>query len=544
MQRKQQNIILVIILALLYYFAAEMRSQLITYAQIVSTIVFPSEGIALAFALYFGKRVWPGIFIGQFFVAYFNGLDIPTSLAISSINATESVIAVILFNRFKLNNTLESFRDIIGLSLLILLILQPFSAISSNLILLTSHHITSEQFFDSSFSWWFGNIMGQFLFTPLLLALFYNYKKINLQEFVIYTLSFATYILILLYFLHIKSSLLLLSMTLPILLYITYRHTTVFALTLIVLMSYIISFFISHKAGPFLYQDGSVNVVDYNLYFLTLILTTLTAKILFENQQKQKKQLQIIIQQEIEKNKEQQLFMLQQNRLAQMGEMITMIAHQWKEPLNNLSLLHQLLLTKHQKKELDEKMINYFKKSADMHISLMSETINDFKNFLKPQEQEQEFDINELIYTLLNITKPALNKHDIKIIFFTKSSYTCKGYKNSLGHAIINIINNAKDILVENEIENKKIEIKLIEKERNLIISIRDNAGGINEDILEKIFDPYFSTKNKKDGTGLGLYMAKMIITEHINADIEVRNSPTGAIFDIVLKNNLCKKNS
>jgi signal transduction histidine kinase len=542
MKTKSSNILIIALLALLYYATAEFRSQFILYSGIVSTVIFPSEGIALAFAIYFGKRVWPGIFIGQFLIAYSNGLDIPTSMAISAVNSIEAIIAVTLFQKLQLNQKLETFRDIIGLSMLILFVLQPFSALASNLFLLYFGHIEQGSFVSSVFSWWFGNVMGQFLYTPLFLALFNYYKEIKLQNFFIYNTLFAAYLIVLLYFFDISSSLLLLSITLPLLLYILYIKNTLFSLFMIVVTSYILSYFMAIGRGPFLYQDGTIHVIDYDLYLLTLILTILTAKIIFDNHKRQEEFLQKRIAQEVEKNKEQQFFMLHQSRLAQMGEMIAMIAHQWRQPLNNLSLLHQLVISKYNKNKLDDKMIEYFKKSSKIHVDMMSETINDFKNFFKPQESMQEFEINELVINILNMIKPSLQKEGIKIIFLTQSTYKYRGYKNSLGHAILNIINNAKDALAERDIKEKKIVIEISEQESDIIISIRDNAGGIAKDILDKIFDPYFSTKHEKNGTGLGLYMTRMIIVEHMHSTIKVYNSHEGAVFDIILQGDYCEK--
>ena len=526
----------------MYYFAAELRSQIIVYSGIVSTIVFPSEGIALAFAIYFGKRVWPGIFIGQFFIAYGNGLDFTSSFAISAINSLEAIIAVTLFHRFKLNKRLEHFRDIIGLSFLILFILQPFSALSSNLILLLTGHIQTGNFFHSVFSWWFGNIMGQSLYTPFLLLLFANYKKIQLQKFLIYSTLFTLYLFILIYFLNISSSLLLLSITLPILLYVTYLENIVLSLFMTILNSYLLSFFMFLGKGPFFYHNGTIHLIDYNLYLLTSVLTILTANILFDFYKLQEQRLQERIRKEVEKNKEQQLLMFHQNRLAQMGEMMAMIAHQWRQPLNNLSLLQQLIISKYKKNKLDDNVMNYFQSNVTTHINMMSETINDFNNFFKPQEKKQWFEINEVILNILNIMKPSLYKKNIKIIFLAPSNYKYLGYKNSLGHALLNIINNAQDAFEEREKEEKKIIIEIKDSGEDFILSISDNAGGIPADIIENIFDPYFSTKDEKNGTGLGLYMTKMIITEHMNSIIKVHNNHEGAVFEIILKGELCER--
>jgi len=541
-QMKNSTIFLIGILAFLYYFTAELQSQFVLYADIVNTIVFPAEGIALAFVLYYGKKMWPGIFIGQFFIAYTHDMGLAISLIIASINSIEAILAVILFKHFKLNTKLNHFRDFIGLFILIIFVLQPFSSLAANISLLSFGYLKSSDFLNSSFSWWFGNIMGQFLFTPLFLTFFNHYKKLKIGDFLLYNLAFGGYIFILLSFLHITSSLLLLSLTLPILIYIIYIKDTFYSLFMIATMSYILAFFLVNKTGPFLYQDGTIQLIDYNLYLLTLTITTLTAKILFENYKRQHENLQELIKVEIEKNREQQFFMLHQSKLAQMGEMITMIAHQWRQPLNNLSLLHQLVISKHKNGKLDDEMIEYFKKYATIHTDMMSDTINNFKNFFKPEENKNVFNINEVIFNILNIIKPALEKEKIKIIFLTQNQYQCFGYKNSFGHAILNIINNAKDALVEQELKNKTIVIEIIEEDNKLIVSIKDNAGGISETIKDKIFDPYFSTKLEKEGTGLGLYITNLIITEHMDAKLQVYNDHNGAVFNIILKGELSEK--
>jgi len=241
---------------------------------------------------------------------------------------------------------------------------------------------------------------------------------------------------------------------------------------------------------------------------------------------------------EIEKNKQQQLLMLHQSRLAQMGEMISMIAHQWRQPLNSLSMLNQSIVLKYNRDKLDEKFIIYFKENSNKQIQGMSKTIDDFRDFFKPEKEKVEFCINDVLNDTLEMVKPIFCQNQIDIKFDIKKEFKIIGYQNELGQAILNIVNNAKDALVENEIKNKQIIINLTQDDKSIVLTIKDNAGGILQNIIDKIFDPYFSTKDEKNGTGLGLYMAKMIIEEHMDGKLSVSNDEDGAKFTIKLGEN------
>jgi signal transduction histidine kinase len=169
----------------------------------------------------------------------------------------------------------------------------------------------------------------------------------------------------------------------------------------------------------------------------------------------------------------------------------------------------------------------------------MSSTIDDFRNFFKSDKKIEIFNINKTINEMISITDISLNKNNININVLHDKKYLIKGYKSEFGQAILNILNNAKDALIQNNIINKKITIKIYDINNNVHIDISDNAGGIEENIIKNIFDPYFSTKKEKNGTGLGLYMSKLIIEEHMNGSIKVTNKDNGAIFSIILQKDL-----
>ena len=527
--------LIIIILALLYYVSGRISLDLLSGYNIVNVGVFASEGFALAFILYFGKSVWPGIFIGQFILAYTNHIGLISSVEISFINSLEALLGLYLFQKLKLNIHLKTSRDIFGFIFLIVFILQPFSSLFSHFSLIF-HSLVTQNVFDSIFSWWFGNVMGQLLVTPFALLFLLNYKKINFLEYLLYAISFALFFYLVAIIFSISNVLLLLSISLPVLVYIVSKKGMLYGSAINVAIAIISSYSIYIHTGAFQMSSSLDNIINYNLFVLAHILASFIVGVQEEEKKNHEKELKELIAKEIAKNQEQQLLLIQQSRLAQMGEMISMIAHQWRQPLNSLMLSNQLVVSKYTKGKLDEASIEYFKKNSQMLIRQMSQTIDDFKNFFTPHKEKEMFCVNEIIKSALNMVKDLYMQENISLSFHEKEYLYTFGHPNELGQAILNITNNAKDALLENSVEDKEIKISLSKEKHTIILEISDNAGGIPEEIIDKIFDPYFSTKSKKNGTGLGLYMTKMIINEQLDAKVEVKNTLFGARFTIQLK--------
>ncbi len=246
--------------------------------------------------------------------------------------------------------------------------------------------------------------------------------------------------------------------------------------------------------------------------------------------------LEVRVQEEIAKNKQQEMLMFQQSRLAQMGEMISMIAHQWRQPLNNLSILTQMIYFKYIRKKLDDKLMDRFNEDSKKQIQQMSRTIDDFRDFFKPDNEKINFYVGKSIRDTLELLKPIFDTDNIEVSCEINEDIEFIGYPNEFNQSLINIINNAKDALIDKKIKNKKIFIELNREEEKITLRIKDNAGGIPKEIMDKIYDPYFSTKCEKNGTGLGLYMTKLIIEEHMKGSIRVRNDDEGAVFEITFE--------
>ncbi len=244
------------------------------------------------------------------------------------------------------------------------------------------------------------------------------------------------------------------------------------------------------------------------------------------------KNLEIKIQKEVEKNREKDRIMFQQARFAAMGEMIANIAHQWRQPLSELGILLFKMKNAFLKKDRDEFNRDY--NDCKAVINRMSKTIDDFRDFFKPTREKSEFYIEDSIEEAIFIIKETLKSHNIKINFNNKHSIIIDGYSNEILQVILNILNNAKDVLISRKQDKKRIDIEVSLLDSEIAISICDNGGGIDKNILEKIFDPYFTTKHSKQGTGIGLYMSKKIIEQN-GGSIEAFNKNDGACFVIKL---------
>jgi signal transduction histidine kinase len=237
----------------------------------------------------------------------------------------------------------------------------------------------------------------------------------------------------------------------------------------------------------------------------------------------------------IEEGKQKDRAILQQSKLARMGAMISMIAHQWRQPLTELSgILMELETATRFKKVNDEHILNSIDKSDKM-IEFMSNTIDDFRNFYKPDKKKEVFDVLNACKKAISLVNASLTDSSIILDVQMEENRLINGYPTEFAQVILNLISNAKDILDERNIENPKITIKLESRGSLCILKVKDNAGGLDIKNFDLIFDPYFTTKESSKGTGLGLYISKLIIERNMGGELSVENDEEGAVFKIVL---------
>ena len=227
--------------------------------------------------------------------------------------------------------------------------------------------------------------------------------------------------------------------------------------------------------------------------------------------------------------------LIEQSRLASMGEMIEQIAHQWRQPLNNIGLINQDLYFKNILGTLKDDDFHKLRTQIDENLIYMSNTIDDFRTYYKGNKEKELYYLDSSIGIILSILEATLKYHKISISLNLQENIQIYSIKNELFQVLINIINNAKDILLSREIKEKQISINLHSENNFAYIEIEDNAGGVPVDIIPKIFDLYFTTKVGNKGTGIGLYMSKEMINNKMDGELTVTNTASGARFTIKL---------
>lgn len=260
-------------------------------------------------------------------------------------------------------------------------------------------------------------------------------------------------------------------------------------------------------------------------------------KELLNEKEKNQKHLEYEIDRQRQEIQEKNAILFNQSRDAAMGEMISIIAHQWRQPLNTLALINENLYFQHKLGKWDEESFERSHDQFNEHLQYMSKTIDDFRNYYKNDKSKRYENIGEIVAQALRLCDVFLKYAKIKTE--TTISTGKKGYlsKNEMIQVLMNLIKNSHDAIVERHIPSGKITIDVEEGATSISIRVCDNAGGISDEIAAKIFEPYFSTKSD-NGTGLGLYMSKSIIEEHCHGTLTHHNTDEGACFTILIPLN------
>jgi two-component system, NtrC family, sensor kinase len=303
----------------------------------------------------------------------------------------------------------------------------------------------------------------------------------------------------------------------------------------------------AHQETNFLMQSIELDISAYVLKPIDIykleesLIKAMESKVLREELRKKNKVLEL----EIKKNEEKQKIMEAQSRFAAMGEMISMIAHQWRQPLASIgtasfNLKYKLLTEEYdlETKKGREEQSNFFKKKLDeieLYVQSLTTTIDDFRNFFKTDKTSVNVNIENPIKNTLKIMQEDLQSNNIDVVLNLKSQNKINIYENEIIHVIINILKNAQDKFLEKDVQNAKIEIETSDLDNGVKIEIYDNGGGIEKENLDIIFEPYFSTKKEKNGTGIGLYMSKIIVEKNHKGKIYATNIKEGICFSIII---------
>jgi PAS domain S-box-containing protein len=243
--------------------------------------------------------------------------------------------------------------------------------------------------------------------------------------------------------------------------------------------------------------------------------------------------LEVRIAQDVYELRQKDQMLILQDRLAVMGEMINNIAHQWRQPLNILTLHLQYLPLAYDTAEFSREFLEDCVGKSMQLIMHMSQTIEDFMGFFKPDREKETFRVDRVIVQTLSLIKEYFKAQKIGIAFHAEGEPTIQGYPNELGQVLLNILSNARDALVAHNVEDGRISLHAFVEGGKTVVTISNNAGGIAEEIIGRLFDPYFTTKGPGKGTGIGLFMSKAIIEKNMGGSLTVRNIEVGVEFRI-----------
>jgi len=298
------------------------------------------------------------------------------------------------------------------------------------------------------------------------------------------------------------------------------------------------------REPPYLYLSIIIMIFTYVVLQSSLemhksLKRSVELKDLYQQAQEDLKQMNESLEERISKevsaNRHKDQQMLEQSRLAQMGEMLSMIAHQWRQPLSAITATTGSVSLHMQLDKCDEEYVEEKLQKINTFTQYLSTTITDFRNFFKPDKEKTLTSLNEVVLGSLKIIGSSLEAQGVTIETFLESKGEFLSFPNELKQVVLNILKNAQDVFADKKIDKPRLLIKTVGTDEGYELSISDNAGGISEEVLGHIFDPYFTTKHQSDGTGLGLYMSKMIVEDHCNGHLNVENTSEGACFILIL---------
>lgn len=272
-----------------------------------------------------------------------------------------------------------------------------------------------------------------------------------------------------------------------------------------------------------------------NVFTLVLVVVSMFALTVHLTARRTMAELKLAFEKQLEENKQKEALIIHQARLAAMGEMMANIAHQWRQPLNNLGLVLTNLEDAYKHDELTSDFMAASIEKARRLISNLSRTIEDFRDFLNPRTQKEVFYVYEAVVAVLDLMEDNLKFNNIAVKFAKLEMVCAYGYSNQYAQAVFNVINNSFEALKNNLCSDKRIILRIYEKEGMAVLEIEDNGGGIDENMGDNIFEIYFTTKHKDKGTGLGLYITKTIIEQKMGGKISWHNTEEGLCMQLAV---------
>ena len=300
------------------------------------------------------------------------------------------------------------------------------------------------------------------------------------------------------------------------------------------------------KNGELFYENATITPIftDNKINGYLAIKLDVTESVLHTQKLDElNKSLKQRVDEGIAKLREKDNLILNQTKMSALGEMIGNIAHQWRQPLSVISTSATSMLLQNSLKTLDENAINDYGNTINKNVQYLSKTIDDFRDFIQGNSKKEKFNLKESIDSFLSLVEASIKKYEINIIVDVPNDIVINNLKNELSQCLINLFNNSKDVMLINNIKQKYIKITVNKKDNGINLLFHDSGGGIPKEVIDKIFEPYFTTKHKSMGTGLGLSMVYKIVTKGMggtilpsNKALKVNNNELfGACFSIKL---------
>ncbi len=497
--------LLIALIALCYFGAGQLAFSMsggVVGGKIVSVAIFLSEGVALAAVLIFGRWMVAGIFIGQLLLALTSGLSMMSSVGVAVVNSVEATIAVTLFNYFGLDRSLSRVRDVIGLLSLIALVLQPFSALLGNLVLLISSTVTLEQFPVTVFAWWFGNVMGQLLLAPFLLLLYANYREVRIWKMLSVIVFFLGLNYFILFVYPISRLSIILSLTLPAVILLAAYTLTVYSQIATLIISLGATYATREGVGAFATGDVLSDFIDLNFYILVHVTLSLIVGSLFAERRTAEMQL-------MDKNR----ILREMVNLREQVE--AMHRHDMKNPLNAVINGPRLILeTEKGLSKSTTKLLVACEKSGYIILDMINRSLDLYRietgsYKLNPERVDLLAVLEDVINDSPVVRNSASSDQQVTItdarINRSEPIYVC-GERLLCYSLFANLIRNAFEAASANNFVSIGLDCVMTSGACTVTIA---NEGSVPIKIRDRFFDKLV-TSGKKDGMGIGTYSARL----------------------------------
>jgi signal transduction histidine kinase len=534
--------------AVIYMLGADL-GLLLTIPGTNIGFIWPPVGISIGMMLLFGYRVWPALVIGNI-INLLPGLLhkyplFPGLLIFSGQTAADLLQSLLAVFLFRMTGTGKNIADrpldvlrLVG----ILVLSQMAGAVLGVFSILVPVWTDWGKYIFSWSIYWIANVVSALVIVPVI-VLWRIPKRIQVTRRFIYELLYYFFVIVFTFFLfsfksknnnYFEDFTIFLGI-LP-LFFFGYRGGVISVLA----VSSVAIGCTFKGFGPFTGLSPGDSSIFIEIYLGAQALTTLVvASVLAQRKQAEDKLtesehwLREQVQQELAKNREKDLMLIQQSRLATLGEMIGNIAHQWRQPLNAVSLIIQNLIYAYDHDVMNREYLEGIVDRSLQIVDHMSHTIDDFRNYFKPDREKTRFFFRDIFIRTYSLLEAGFKNSGISLDSDIDEGCTIFGYPNEFGQVMLNLLNNAREALIARRVKNPRIMVTAKVREGKCEIFVRDNAGGISEENIDRVFDPYFTTK--ENGTGIGLYMSRMIVERNMGGKLSVRNHPEGAEFRILI---------